>query len=98
MTAVVRTTLRAVGGWPGVLLRAAGIVAALVMIYAYVQKVDHENERRDVERAREICGLIVMIDDINQRQPAPSGPTAADVAAYRAELHRYRLALDCDRK
>lgn len=89
------SALGTVGGWPGVLLRAAGVIVALLLIYGYVQKVDRENEQRDVQRAREICGLIVMIDDLNQRQPAPTGPNAPDVVAYRAELHRYRLRLGC---
>lgn len=94
----LRALTATVGGWPGVLVRAAGGVAALLLIFMYVQKVDRENERRDIERAREICGLIKMIDDINQRQPAPSGTNAADVIAYRAELHRFRLTLGCDQK
>lgn len=84
--------------WQAILLFMLSAALMLGLIYGYVRKVDRDNEARDVARQREICGLIMLIDDINQRQPVPTGPNAADVAAYRAELHRYRLALGCDRK
>lgn len=91
----VFTPTGALRAWAVVVMLIAGFGLALGFTIGYVKKVDHDAEQRNVQRAREICGLIVMIDDINQRQPAPTGPTAPDVVAYRAELHRYRLRLGC---
>lgn len=70
-----------------------GVLSGLTI--AYVNKVDREAERRNVQRSREICGLIRLIDDVNQQAPAPSGPTAETVRAYRVELHSYRVRLGC---
>lgn len=50
-------------------------------------------------QSRKICGLIVLIDDLNQTRPAPVDPKTGqpdpDVARYRRELHTYRLQLGC---
>ncbi len=64
---------------------------ALGLTIGYVKKVDAEAEQRNVQRSREICGLIVLIDDRNQTLP----PADGDTMRFRAELHRYRLALGC---
>jgi hypothetical protein len=68
------------------------MLALAVLNVLYTNHVDELAERRNVQRNREICGLIVLIDDRNQGlPPAPD----ADTAAFRAELHRYRVALGC---
>ena len=79
--------------WATVLVSLVGVAIALGLTVAYVQRVGREAEARNVQRAREICGLIVLIDDRNQRMPATADP---DTATFRAELHRFRLALGCD--
>jgi hypothetical protein len=44
------------------------------------------------EQQRNICSLVVLLDDRNQQLP----PTLdKDTADYRAELHRYRLKIGC---
>lgn len=48
-------------------------------------------DRRDRERAREICGLIVVLDDAYRETP-PATPVGQHVAD---EIHRYRLRLGC---
>lgn len=78
-------------GW-SVAMLILGFGLALGLTIAYVSKVDHDAERRNVDRSREICGLIRLIDDRNQTLPAAADP---DTVAFRAELHRYRLALGC---
>ena len=58
----------------------------------YTQHVDKQADERNIQRSREICGIIRLIDDHNQELP----PTAdKDTADFRAELHRYRVALGC---
>lgn len=74
------------------------MVIALALIFAYVQKVDRDNEQRDIQRTRELCGLIRISDDINSQLPAPTGPNAELIAKGRVELHRYRQAIGCDQK
>lgn len=91
--AAFKGATRALSGWAGVLLRALGIVAALVLIYGYVQKVDRENEARDIQRSREICELVKLLDDPDA--PPPSNPRAAKIAEA---MHRYRQGIGCDQR
>ncbi len=46
------------------------------------------------QQSRKICGVIVLIDDRNQKLPPPP-PTDPDTAQFRQALHRYRLSLGC---
>ena len=88
----VFTPTGALRAWATTVMLIAGFGLALGLTIGYVRKVDAEAERRNVERSREICGLIVLIDDRNQALPAAADP---DTAAFRVELHRYRSALGC---
>lgn len=76
---------------PALITNFIGVSLALVLMFLYVDKVNVQSERRNIERAHQICGLIEIIDDITQRQPEPTGPDADGVKRYRIELHRYRL-------
>lgn len=91
----ILTPTGAFRAWATVLMVLVGLGVALGLTIGFVTRVDREAEQRNIQRSREICGLIRLIDDVNQQAPAPSGPTAETVKAYRAELHRYRLALGC---
>jgi hypothetical protein len=84
--------------WVALLVAVLGFGVSSGLAVAYTVRVDHENERRDIERSREICGLIVLADDLNQQAPIPAGSDVEKVKALRAELHRYRLALGCDQR
>lgn len=86
------TTTGAMRAWATVTMLIVGFGLALGVTIGYVAKVDREAEQRNVQRSREICGLIVLIDDRNQQLPPAPDP---DTAAFRTELHRYRLALGC---
>lgn len=86
------TPTGAMRAWATVTMLILGFGLALGLTIAYVNKVDRDAERRNVQRAREICGLIVLIDNRNQKLPETTDP---GTAAFRAELHRYRLALGC---
>lgn len=68
-----------------------GVGLAIGFTLAYVTKVDHEAERRNVERSRDICGIIRLIDDRNQTVT----PTTVEQKQFIDELHRYRLKLGC---
>lgn len=88
----VLTPTGAVRAWATVVMLILGFGLALGLTVGYVTKVDRQAERRNVERSREICGIIRLIDDRNQSlPPAPD----KDTADFRSELHRYRLALGC---
>lgn len=73
-----------------VVLVSVGILAVLTI--GYVKKVDRDAERRGVQRDREICGIVVLLDDRNQAMPPPADPATAE---FRRELHAYRVALGC---
>lgn len=68
------------------------LVAVGLLNVWYTDRVDRQAERRNVQRSREICGIIRLIDDRQQAMPPATDPDTAD---FRAELHRYRLALGC---
>lgn len=82
-------------------MRARQVYAAVVVFvtmvvlaignWAYTNYVDRQAERRNVDRAREICGLIVVLDDAYAVTP-PATPVGQHLAA---EIHRYRVALGC---
>lgn len=68
-----------------------GVGLAIGFTIAYVTKVDHAAEARNQQRAREICGLIVVLDNAYQ-QTQPSTPLGQNIAD---EVHRYRQRLGC---
>jgi hypothetical protein len=88
----VFTPTGAMRAWATVVMLIAGFGLALGLTIGYVNKVDKANERRDVQRSQEICGIIRLIDDRNQQLPPATDP---DTQAFRAEMHRYRQALGC---
>lgn len=63
---------------------------AIVNVW-YTNHVQQESERRNETRSRDICGIIVIIDDRNQK----ISPTSEDQRRFIAELHRYRQKLGC---
>lgn len=81
--------------WRGVwaIVLALAILAALAVSgVVYVQRVDQAADRRDQARAREICVVIVLIDDRYQQLPPTADPEATKFAAA---IHAYRLKLGC---
>lgn len=92
MTGHVLTPTGAFRAWATVTMLILSFGLALGLTIGYVRKVDEDAERRNLQRAREICGLINLIDDRNQRMTPSTDP---DTTAFRAELHRFRLALGC---
>jgi len=88
----VLTPTGAFRAWATLLVVTVGFGLALGLTIAYVSRVDRDAEARNVQRSREICGLIRLIDDRNQRMTPSTDP---DTTAFRAELHRYRVALGC---
>lgn len=78
--------------WASLLVSIVGVGATMVLMFAYVRQVDRAAERRNVERQRQICGIIVLIDDRNQAMPPAAD---AETNRFRAELHTYRLHLGC---
>lgn len=68
---------------------------AVVVVFGAILGFDAASavisDQRDRERAREICGIIRLIDDRNQKVT----PTTDDQRHFIIELHKYRLRLDC---
>lgn len=92
MSGHVFTPTGAFRAWATVTLLIVCFGVALGLVVAYVRKVDRDAEVRNLQRAREICGIVRLIDDRNQELPPATDPATAD---FRAELHRYRTALGC---
>lgn len=69
----------------------------------YTNRVDAAAERRSQARARDFCGVVVLIDDRNQQVPPKlvSNPTPEQRQQYEiavkfvAALHQYRIKLGC---
>lgn len=78
--------------WATFAATIVGVGVLFVLLVGYVRHVDQRSDARSVQRERQICGLIVIIDDRSQAMP----PTTDEgLAAYRRELHAYRLGLGC---
>lgn len=57
----------------------------------YTNHVNGQAEHRNQQRAREICGLIVVLDDAYRQNP----PTTELGRHIAAEMHTYRVGLGC---
>lgn len=68
-----------------------GVGLAIGFTIAYVTKVDHAAEARNQQRVREICGLLVVLDDAYGQTP-PTTQLGRNIAD---EIHRYRQRLGC---
>lgn len=79
---------RAVYALLAVFITSIGLAVANV---AYTNHVQQESERRNENRAREICGLIRVTDDAYIQTP----PTTAVGKNLAAEVHAYRVKLGC---
>lgn len=86
------TATGAFTAWMSVLIAVLGVGAAMMLTIAYVGKVDREAEERNIQRSREICGIIRIIDDRNREMPASPDPATTE---FRRELHAYRVSLGC---
>ena len=75
----------------GVLTSTVGFAVALGLSIGYTAKVDREAEKRNQQRSREICEVVVFIDDRQQRLT----PSNEDQRQFYAKWHAYRLALGC---
>lgn len=73
-----------------VTLVSVGILA--VLLVGYVKRVDADAERRNIERERQICGIVRLLDARNQTMPPATDPATAE---FRRELHMYRTNLGC---
>lgn len=99
----VLTPTGAIRAWATVTMLILGFGLALGLTIGYVNKVDEEAERRNVERQQQIernniernrdwCRIIVMLDDRNQTLPPAQDKETAD---FRAALHDLRISKGC---
>lgn len=88
----VFTPTGALRAWATVTMLIAGFGLALGLTIGYVGKVDRDAERRNVERSRDWCRIIVMLDDRNQKLPPAQDQETAD---FRAALHDLRISKGC---
>jgi hypothetical protein len=75
------TETGALRAWVSIIVNAlaVGLLAGFTITYVAQQQ-------------RKICGMIVLLDDRQQKLPEPSDP---DAARFRHELHDYRKNLGC---
>lgn len=78
--------------WATVLAVMLGFGLALGFTIGYVKKVDQAAEKRNQQRAREFCTVIVLIDDRYQKLPPTADPEAMKFAVA---IHTYRIKLGC---
>jgi len=79
------------------------MVALAVANVAYTNHVDRRADKRNQQRARDFCGVIVLIDNRNQQVPPklPPNPTIEQRDQYQLAvqfvdaIHAYRLKLGC---
>lgn len=88
----VLTPTGAIRAWATVLMLVLGFGLALGLTIGYVTKVDKAAERRNVERSRDWCRIIVMLDDRNQKLPPAQDKETAD---FRQALHDLRISKGC---
>lgn len=84
--------------WLTLALCVGCVAVTIGFTITYVASVARRSEAQSIERARDICGLIVIVDDVNQQQPPPhtGNPTTDQkIIEYRAAVHAYRLKLGC---
>lgn len=79
------------------------LIAFLIVGYLYIGYVDRRADKRNQERARDFCGVIVLIDDRNQQVPPKLPPNATSEQReqygvqlkFVAAMHAYRVKLGC---
>lgn len=97
------TPTGAIRAWATILMLILGFGLALGLTIGYVNKVDKAAEKRNIDRARDFCGIIVLIDDRNQKVPPklPPNATAEQKEQFNvqvkfvAAIHAYRIKLGC---
>ena len=78
--------------WVIVLTGLLGTAVAMVLIIGYVKRVDKHRAAAERENDRQICGIVVLLDDRNQSMPPAADPATAQ---FRREVHAYRVSLGC---
>jgi hypothetical protein len=68
------------------------MLALAVANVAYTNHVNRLSDERNRERARDFCGVVVIIDNRYQQLPPSSDPRALQFAAA---IHAYRAKLGC---
>lgn len=103
MKARILTPTGAMRPWATLLAVIVGFGLVVGFTIGYVKKVDQDAERRNQQRARDFCDVVVLIDDRNQQVPPRLPPNATpeqrqqyEVAVrFVAALHAYRIKLGC---
>lgn len=94
----------AMRAWATTLLLIAGFGLALGLTIGYVKMESRRSEQRNLDRARDFCGIITLLDDRNQRagvQRPPANATPEQLQQYQdavqfvAAIHAYRIKLGC---
>lgn len=67
--------------WASLLLTAAGLGLLVFFGIKYV-----------AQQQRNICGMVTLLDDRNQKLPPATDKDSAD---FRRELHNYRVKIGC---
>lgn len=86
------TSTGAFTAWATLVVTLASVGILAVLTIGYVKRVDADADRRNLERQRQICGIITILDDRNQGMPPATDPATA---RFRQELHTYRVSLGC---
>ncbi len=88
----VLTPTGAMRAWATLLTVIVGFGLALGLTIGYVKKVDREAEARNVERSRDWCRILILLDDRNQKLPPSQDKDTMD---FRREIHDLRISKGC---
>jgi hypothetical protein len=77
--------------WVSVLVAIVGMGVALGLGIGWVSKVDRDAERRNIERSRDLCRILILLDDRQQQRT----PTNQDDADFIAAVHDLRISKGC---
>lgn len=71
----------------GMIAVVAMFIASTVLGYVFAR----QSYQRSLQSQRQICGLIVTLDDVYRSTP----PTTATGRNFAVQLHIYRVSLGC---
>lgn len=86
------TPTGAMRAWATATMLIVGFGLALGLTIGYVSRVDKAAEKRNIERSRDWCRIIVLIDDRNQNLPPAQD---RETAEFREALHDLRISKGC---
>ena len=75
----------------GLIAIACSVLVTFMLSVVLAFYFAHQSYQRSLQNERQICGLIVTLDDVYRQTP----PTTETGRNFADQLHTYRVALGC---